>query len=75
MYDGRAVSNEDFLIFMKGGYSFGRFNCNRELIPGCWRSHRDSTALEISEKCSRLTISSGMALVEYKGCGIVTSLN
>ena len=29
----KAISNQ-IIFFMKGGYSFRRFNCNRELIVG-----------------------------------------
>ena len=29
-------------ILMKGGYSFIKFNCNRELIRDCWLSYRES---------------------------------
>ena len=32
---------------MKGGYSFRRFNCKRELIPGCWPSYRESMSVDI----------------------------
>ena len=31
----------------KGVYRFNRFNRNRELIPNCWRSHRESTFANI----------------------------
>ena len=30
-------------FFTKGGYGFRRFNCNRELIPDCWRTYRENT--------------------------------
>ena len=36
MYGGKAISNKHVLRWffkMKGGYSLGRFNCNKELIP------------------------------------------
>ena len=26
---------------MKGGYSFRRFNCNRELVPDCESNYRE----------------------------------
>ena len=28
---------------MKRDYGFRRFNCNGELIPDCWRRHREGT--------------------------------
>ena len=31
----------------KVGYSFRRFNCNRELIPDCWSSYRENTFANI----------------------------
>jgi len=30
-------------IVTKGGCSCWRYNCNRELVPDCWRSYREST--------------------------------
>ena len=43
MYVGNAILNKYILIsFTEGGYSFRIFNCNRELIPDCWRSYRES---------------------------------
>ena len=48
MYDGEAMSNKHVLnLFAKGGYSFIRFNYNRELTPGCWRNYRESTFANI----------------------------
>ena len=32
---------------MKDGYSFRIFNCNRQLIPDCWHSYRESTFANI----------------------------
>ena len=32
---------------MKGIFSFKRFNRNRELIPNCWGSYRESTFANI----------------------------
>ena len=41
---------------MKGGYSFRRFNCYRELIPDCWRNYRESmfTNTELSFRNEKL---------------------
>ena len=32
---------------MKGGYSFRKFTCNRELIPYCWRCYIESSFANI----------------------------
>ena len=36
-----------FSVFSKVVYTFRRFNRNRELIPNCWHSHRESTFANI----------------------------
>ena len=44
----KAISNKHiFSFFTKGVYSFRRFTRNRDLIPNCWRSHRESTFANI----------------------------
>ena len=40
-----------FSFLMKGVYSFRRFNCNMELIPNCWHSHRESMFANIQLSC------------------------
>ena len=35
------------MSFIKGGYSFRRVHCNRELIPDCWRSYKESMFAKI----------------------------
>ena len=39
---GRSTISNKCFFYIKGGCSFRRFNCNRELIPDCWRSYRKS---------------------------------
>ena len=34
VYGGKAISNKCLEPFMKDGYGFKRFDCNRELIRG-----------------------------------------
>ena len=44
----KAISMKSVLnLFTNIGYSFRKFYCNRELIPDCWRSYRDSTFVSI----------------------------
>ena len=48
IYSVKPISNKYVLrFFTKGVYGFKRFNRNRELIPNCWRSHRESTFANI----------------------------
>ena len=48
IYGGKQFQTSMFSVFFtKGVYSFRRFNCDRELIPHCWRSHRESTFASI----------------------------
>ena len=42
-------------FFFEGGYSFRRFNCNRELIPDCWRSYREGMLANIELSCRNKT--------------------
>ena len=39
-----------FQYLTKSVYSFRRFNCNRELITTCWRSHRESRFANIQPR-------------------------
>ena len=40
----------------KDGYSFRRFNCNRELIHGCWRKYRASTFVNIDLNLTNIIV-------------------
>ena len=43
-------TNKFSLFITKGVYIFKRFNRNRELIPQCWRSHRESAFASFRNK-------------------------
>ena len=47
MVEKQFLTNMFRVCLYKSGYSFRRFNCNRELIPDCWRSYRESTFANI----------------------------
>ena len=46
MYGQKAISIK-YVFFTKGDYSFRIFKRIRELIRDCWRSHRESTFVNI----------------------------
>ena len=81
IYGGKAISNKYVLRFLtKGVYSFRRFNRNRELIPNCWRSDRESTianteinfrntsCLEMDDLCVLVISDKCSRLTKYIGC-------
>ena len=43
IYGRKAISTNVSVFLRKVFMHFRRFNCNRELIKNCWRSHREST--------------------------------
>ena len=45
-----SASRHSHNFFTKAVYSFRRFNRNNELIPNCWRSHRESTCNMIEQR-------------------------
>ena len=56
-----AFSNKQVLrFFTKGGRSFRRFICNRELLPYCWLAYRESMFANIE-----LRFSNKKLLVNY----------
>ena len=68
MYGEKAISNKNMFMFD----SFKKFTCNRNLIPDCWCSYRESTFANIEHSFSCCLKKDDLRVLEIsKKCSIL----